>query len=96
MTTLSFFLGITCVARYNGCYIAVYEFAPEKYKYSVSTLLLISESLLCIFTAVYNKMISKNWLYMQIFGVIISGISIIGLWFIPESPEYLYSLNRFS
>jgi len=49
MTALCFFLGITCVARYNGCYIAAYEFAPDKYKYSVSTVLLISESLLCIF-----------------------------------------------
>ncbi|CDW88182.1 solute carrier family member 5 [Stylonychia lemnae] len=96
MTCLSFFLGVVCVARYNGCYITVYEFSPEKYKYSVSTMLLIFESLLCIFTAVYCKYISRNWLYLQIFGVAISGLSIIGLWFIPETPEYLYSLHRFS
>ncbi|CDW86321.1 solute carrier family member 5 [Stylonychia lemnae] len=94
-TALCFFLGVTCVGRYNGCFINISEFVHTNYKNHVSTLLLIQDSITTIFVAAYYEF-SKNWLYLQIFGVAISGLSIIGLWFIPETPEYLYSYHKFS
>lgn len=94
-TALSFFLGICCVARYNGCYINISEYVHAKYKYTVGTFLLVSDSFTCIVIALYFKF-CKNWLYLQIFGVCLSFIAAVGCFYVPETPEYLYSFYRFS
>lgn len=95
-TGLSFFLGVCCVGRYNGCYINISEYVHTRYKNAVSTMLLVFDSLTNILVALYCKSISKNWLYLQIFGCVLSGISVIGCTLVPETPEYLYSFFRFS
>ena len=63
-TALSFFLGVCCVGRYNGCYINISEYVDDRYKNTMATLLLVADSLTCILVAVYNKFISKDWLYL--------------------------------
>ena len=63
-TGLGFFLGMTCVARYNGCYINISEYVHTSYKNAVSTLLLIFDSLTNILIALYFRSISKNWLWL--------------------------------
>lgn len=93
---LTFLMGICCVGRYNGCYINISEYVHTPYKNAVSTLLLVFEQLVAILIALYFKYFSKNWLYLQIFGVCVNFIAIIGSVIIPESPEYLYSFYKFA
>eukprot|EP00347_Sterkiella_histriomuscorum_P018095 403346808 len=95
-TALSFFLGVCCVGRYNGCYINISEYVDDRYKNTMATLLLVADSLTCILVAVYNKFISKDWLYLQIFGAVLCFISAAGSFYVTETPEYLYSFYRFS
>ena len=61
---LSFFMGICCVGRYNGCYIVISEFVHLKYKDAVSTLLLMFECIVTMLIALYFKFISKDWVYL--------------------------------
>ncbi|CDW87584.1 solute carrier family member 5 [Stylonychia lemnae] len=92
---LSFMIGICTVGRYNGGYINISEYVHTKYKNAVSTLLLVAEQLSVIFIVLYFKFISKNWQGLQIIGVSINFISIIGCYFLPESPEQAYSFYDF-
>ena len=44
----------------------------------------------------YFWIISKNWLYLEIFGCIIGLISFVGTYFlIPESPKFLITMKRY-
>ena len=88
-------MGICCVGRYNGCYIVISEFVHTKYKNGVSTLLLMFECIVSMVLALYFKFISKNWIYILSFGASLNLIFLIGCYFIPESPEYLYSYYKF-
>ena len=72
------------------------EYVDVRYKNAVATYLLVFDVLSGIIASAYFEYISKNWIYLQIFGVIISGISAAVSLFILESPEYLYSYGRFS
>lgn len=88
-------MGIVCVGRYNGCYIIISEYVHTPYKNAVSTLLLVFEQFVAFINAFYFKFISINWIYLQIFGVAVNLVAVIGSFFIPESPEYLYSFYKF-
>lgn len=93
---LSFFLGMTCVGRYDGCFIAISEYVSDKYKEWVGTLLLVWDSLVNIIILLYYKYISWKSTYLQIFGLFIAGFAFILLLLIPETPEFLYSNEKFS
>lgn len=88
-------MGICCVGRYNGCYINIAEYVHTKYKNAVWTLLLMFECIVSMIIALYFKFMSKNWIYLQIFGFTVNAICILGCLAIPESPEYLYSFYKF-
>ena len=44
-----------------------------------------------VIISVYYRYISKEWLPLQIFGVVMTFASAIALYIVPESPKYLYS-----
>ena len=44
---------------------------------------------------VYFRFISKDWLPFQIFAVITTVLCVIGTYFIPESPKFLYGKGRY-
>lgn len=85
------------MGRYNGAYINISEYVHgPKWKNPVSTLLLVADSLVAVIIAFYFKIISKNWIWLQIFGITVNAVAIFGCAIIPESPEYLYSFYKFS
>lgn len=57
-------------------------------------MLLCADSIINMIVAVYYDL-SIHWLYLQIFGVVLSLIGAIGVFYIPETPEYLYSYFKF-
>lgn len=61
----------------------------------LSTWLLVCDQITVILISVYLKFVSNNWLYLQIFGLSLNVIAVIGLFLIPESPEYLYFFYKF-
>ena len=61
----------------------------------MGTVLLFFDNFTVIFICLYFKYISRYWLWFQLFGVGLNALALIGVLFIPESPEYLYSFYRF-
>ena len=48
-----------------------------------------------VLLVVYFRFINKHWLPFQIFSVIMSFLSIVCCYFLPESPKYLYGKRRY-
>jgi MFS family permease len=90
-----FIMGILHMGIYNGCYINVCEYVHERWKNKVCSLLLVFDMLTCIIISAYWRYISKNWLWLHIFACCCNAVALIGLYLLPESPEYLYSFYRF-
>ena len=67
------------------------EMFPEEYRSMVGSIILFTDSATMIFLPLYFKLISKNWLYFQLFYLILSIIATFCLFLIPESPKYLVS-----
>jgi hypothetical protein len=88
-------MGFLHIGIYNGCYINVCEYVDIRWKNKVCTLLLVFDMLTVIIIGIYWRFISKYWLWLQIFALAINLLAIIGLYIIPESPEYLYCFYRF-
>ena len=88
-------MGFLHVGIYNGCYINICEYFDIRYKNKVCTLLLVCDMLSCLLINVYWRYISKHWVGLLIFALSINLLGIIGLYIVPESPEYLYSFYKF-
>jgi MFS family permease len=96
MCAFGVMLGILHMGIYNGCYINVCEYVHLKWKNKVCSLLLVCDMLTCIIIGAYWRYISKYWLWLHIFAICCNAIGMIGLFFLPESPEYLYCFYRFN
>ena len=67
------------------------EMFSEDYRSIVGSVILFTDSATILFLPLYYKLISKNWLYFQLFYFALSVISLFCLYLIPESPKYLLS-----
>ena len=92
---LSFFMGFLHIGIYNGGYINVCEYVDKPWKNHVCTILLVLDMLSAIMVGVYFHYVSRNWVWFGMIGVLFNFVSLIGIYFIPESPEYLYYFYRF-
>lgn len=88
-------MGYLRIGLYNGGYINVCEYVHLPWKNHVCTILLVFDMLTSILAGVYFHYISRNYIYFSLIGVVFNAIAIIGIFMIPESPEYLYSYYKF-
>ena len=93
---LAFGIGVLNIGIYNGGYVNVCEYVHTPWKNHVCTVLLFFDNFTTILISLYFKYISRYWLWFQLAGIGLNIIAIIGMFFIPESPEYLYSFYRFN
>jgi hypothetical protein len=89
-------MGVCHIGIYNGAYINICEYVHDKWKNHVCTLLLCFDMLSVILTGFYWQCISHYYLWLLLFACSLNFLSMFGLFFIPESPEYLYSFYRFN
>lgn len=89
-------MGFLHIAIYNGGYVNVCEYVHKPWKNHVCTILLVFDMLTTILIGVYFHYVSRYWLWFIMIGLISNIIAVVGIFFIPESPEYLYSYYRFN
>jgi MFS family permease len=90
-TVLFFMLGMTGPGKKMVGFVYAGEMFSEEYRTVVGSIILFTDSATMIFLPLYFKLISKNWLYFQLFYFTLSVISSLSLFLIPESPKYLLS-----
>jgi len=61
----------------------------------VGSLSFITEAIIYILICAYFYAVSKNWVYLQLPGLAMSIIGTIYIFFLPESPRYLISRQKF-
>lgn len=71
------------------------EMIPVKQQIIVGSYSNIFDSATLIWIALYFQVISKNWVWYQIFGLALIAASTIGCVMLPESPKFLYEKKRY-
>ena len=77
-------------------YCLMLDFSPKRYHSYLGSGWQIADGLILIWTTIYYQFISKNWVYIQLLGVTQGFFTmIIILFFVPESPTWLYEQKKF-
>ena len=61
----------------------------------VGTILQLNNGFVAIYTVIYYWFISTNWIPINIFGAVLTVISAVGVYFLPESPKFFLSKRRY-
>jgi MFS family permease len=91
---LYFFVGLCYVGRYWSTFVNIAEYSPEKYKNWLQSGLIVLDIVHQILVITYFKYV-RDVFYLEIFGICLNILAIFGVYWIPESPVYLYNMFRF-
>ncbi len=83
------------VGRATVGYLYALELVPLNSQATVGTIMRIFSSSVAIFVTLYYYLISKYWVWLQVFGLTLNLIAVIGTVFMPESPRYLLNTKRY-
>jgi hypothetical protein len=91
---LYFLLGMCYVGRFFGSYCAIIEYSETKYKTLLGTFLLAMDSFSAIIVVAIFQL-TQDTLYVEIIGIGINLIGVFAIWWLPETPEFLYNTMQF-
>ena len=94
-TGLIFFFGMGGVGRSSIAYLYMQELLPQNKQTLVGTILQLNNGVVAVYTVLYYWFISKNWIGINSFGAALTGISMLGVLFLPESPKFLLTKRRY-
>jgi hypothetical protein len=61
----------------------------------VGTILQLNNGFVAVYTVLYYWFISTNWIPINIFGAVLTLVSAVGVYFLPESPKFYLSTRRY-
>eukprot|EP00347_Sterkiella_histriomuscorum_P014605 403360243 len=91
-----FLMGIEYPARFLVGYIYLSEMCSEKSRPIVTSIALFFVAQSVTFACIYFSLISKHWIWLEIVGLIITVIALIGAIWIPESPRFLIAQGKYA
>ena len=83
------------MAKTGTNYVYLLEMIPKKRVTAVSTSMMLVDGACLIWISIYYLYISKDWQYLIIFGAVVTGVSNVAMFIIPESPKYYYSAKKY-
>mgnify|MGYP000947225038 CR=1 FL=1 len=91
-----FLLGLTFPGKNIIWYNYVLEISKDEWRSSIVNTVFAIELSAIIWIAFYYQMISRSWLYLQIFAFVLTAVVFAGtVVLFCESPKYLYSKYKF-
>ena len=94
MIFISFSFGLTSPSRLVIGWVYFLELIPKKQRTLVACIYTIIDSLVYMSITIYFWVISKHWFYIILVGYVLSIITAVLMWFLPESPVFLITLGR--
>lgn len=61
----------------------------------MGTILQLNNGFVAVYTVLYYWFISTNWIPINIFGAVLTLVSAVGVYFLPESPKFYLSTRRY-
>ena len=61
----------------------------------MGTILQLNNGFVAVYTVIYYWFISTNWIPINIFGAVLTVVSAVGVYFLPESPKFYLSTRRY-
>lgn len=61
----------------------------------MGTILQLNNGFVAVYTVIYYWFISTNWIPINIFGAVLTVVSAVGVYFLPESPKFFLSTRRY-
>lgn len=92
---LIFLFGIGGVGRSSISYLYMQEFLPQNKQTLVGTILQLNNGFVAVYTVIYYWFISNWWIPINVFGGALTLVSMVGVWFLPESPKFLITMKRY-
>jgi hypothetical protein len=55
----------------------------------------LNNGFVAVYTVIYYWFISSYWIPINVFGAVLTAVSAIGVYFIPESPKFYISRKKY-
>ena len=95
MIFIQFCNGAMSSIRVNVGYVYLMELMPKKAQTPVTSGRFTEEAFIYVLATLYFWKISKHWFYFVFIGYIWNIISVIGMYWLPESPRYLMNIGKY-
>ena len=95
MLIIQFGTGMMSSIRVNIGYVYLMELMPKKMQTPVTSGRNVLEALIFVFATLYFWQINKHWIYFVLIGYIWNIISVVGMYWMPESPRYLLNVGKY-
>ena len=56
----------------------------------------LNNGFVAVYTVLYYWLISKYWIPINVFGAVLTVISAVGVYFLPESPKFYISKGKYA
>eukprot|EP00347_Sterkiella_histriomuscorum_P019689 403340662 len=93
---LFFFLGMCQTGKISTVYVMMLELIPQFSTTILGTIVQLLDGATLIWSSIYFRYISKDWLWFQVFGLCTCGVACVLQFFLPESPKYQYSKRNYN
>ena len=61
----------------------------------MGTILQLNNGFVAVYTVIYYWFISNYWIPINAIGAALTLISMVGVYFLPESPKFLITMKRY-
>jgi MFS family permease len=94
MIVLYFLFGMMSSIRISVGYVYMVEMMPKKAQTHVTSVWSVTEALVYLIATIWFWQVSKNWFWYCFIGYVWQMISVLGLFWMPESPRWLVSVGK--
>ena len=92
---VAFWIGLLTFMRYANMYLLLMELMEEQYTGIATAIFMCGDSAMGFYLIVYLRFISKDCFAFLQLSIILSIISFVLYYFLPESPKWLVSVGRY-
>lgn len=92
---LMFLFGGAAVGRCSISYLFLMELLPKSRQVITGTILSMNNQLTGLIGCLYFWQISRDWHWLELYACGSGILSMVGVYFLPESPKYLVSVKKY-